>query len=78
MCPVPVKYGYLQWMRTYYPKVADAMIHNLGYGKALLEMLPKESIAEIKAMTGIDVTAEDAADKLQDILNAKPCMFDKF
>jgi 3'-phosphoadenosine 5'-phosphosulfate sulfotransferase (PAPS reductase)/FAD synthetase len=78
MCPIPIKYSYLQWMRTYFPKVADAMIHNLGYGKALLELLPQESKDEIKAMTGIDVTAEDAAEYLKDILNAKPCTFDKF
>ncbi|MGM1416336.1 phosphoadenosine phosphosulfate reductase family protein [Bacillus cereus group sp. BceL300] len=78
MCPIPIKYGYLQWMRTYYPKVYNAMIHSLGYGKALLDMLPQEAKDEIKAMTGIDVTAEDAAERMKEILEAKPCTFDKF
>jgi 3'-phosphoadenosine 5'-phosphosulfate sulfotransferase (PAPS reductase)/FAD synthetase len=78
MCPIPIRYGYLQWMRTYYPKVADAMIHNLGYGKALLELLTQESKDEIEAMTGIDVTSAEGAERLHEILQAKPCTFDKF
>lgn len=78
MCPIPVKYGYLQWMRLYYPKVYDAMIHNLGYGPALLDMVPKHVREEIKEFTGVDITAEDAAEHLKEILEAKPCVFDNF
>jgi len=78
MCPIPVKYGYLQWMRTYYPKVYDAMVHNLGYGAALLDMVPQNVRDEIKEFTGVDITAEDAAEHLCEILEAKPCVFDAF
>ncbi|AMB18595.1 phosphoadenosine phosphosulfate reductase [Bacillus phage Eldridge] len=78
MCPIPVKYGYLQWMRTYYPKVYDAMVHKLGYGKALLDMIPQEVKDELKELAGIDVTAENAHEHLKEILQAKPCVFDAF
>jgi 3'-phosphoadenosine 5'-phosphosulfate sulfotransferase (PAPS reductase)/FAD synthetase len=78
MCPIPVKYGYMQWMRLYYPKVADAMLYNLGYANALLKMLPQEVKDEIKTFTGIDPDAQDAIKYLADMLSAKPCTFDKF
>lgn len=78
MCPIPVKYGYMQWMRLYYPKVYNAMVHNLGYGKVLIEMIPEEIREEIKEFTGIDVTAENAHEHLREILEAKPCTFDSF
>lgn len=76
MCPIPVKYGYMQWMRLYYPKVYDAMVHSLGYGKVLIEMIPEDIREEIREFTGIDVTAENAHEYLREILEAKPCAFD--
>lgn len=78
MCPIPVKYGYLQWMRTYYPKTYNAMVHNLGYGKALLDMVPQDVKDEIMAFTGVDIDAENAHEHLKEILEAKPCTFDNF
>ncbi|WP_215085523.1 phosphoadenosine phosphosulfate reductase family protein [Exiguobacterium sp. s78] len=78
MCPIPVKYGYLQWMRTYYPRVYQAMVHNLGYGKALLGMIPEDVKEEIKVFTGVDIDAENAHEHLKEILEAKPCVFDIF
>lgn len=78
MCPIPVKYGYLQWMRTYYPRVYQAMVHNLGYGKALLDMIPEDVKEEIKMFTGVDIDAEHAHEHLKEILEAKPCIFDVF
>lgn len=77
-CPIPVKYGYLQFIRTYYPKVFNAMIYNLGYGKTLLEMIPKEVKEEIEFILGIDLNEENAHEFIKDILEAKPCVFDKF
>jgi hypothetical protein len=77
MCPIPVKYGYMQWMRTYYPKVYDAMVHKLGYGPALLDMVPKGVREEIEALTGVDITAENAHEHLQEVIEAKPCIFDE-
>lgn len=78
MCPIPVKYGYMQWMRTYYPKVYDAMVHKLGYGPALLDMVPQETREEIEMLTGVDITAENAHEHLYEILESKPCIFDEF
>lgn len=78
MCPIPVKYGYLQFMRLNYPKVYNAMIYNLGYGKALLDMIPDEVKEEIELMLGIDLTEENAHEHMKDILESKPCVFDKF
>lgn len=77
-CPIPVKYGYLHFIRTYYPKVYNTMIYNLGYGKALLDMIPEETKEEIQFILGIDLNEENAHEYLKDILNAKPCVFDKF
>lgn len=78
MCPIPVKYGYLQWMRMYHPKVYNAMIHNLGYGKALVDLVPQDVKDEIKFFTGIEITKENADQHLKEILESKPCTFDKF
>lgn len=77
-CPIPIRHGYLQWMRIYHPKVYYAMLFNLGYANALIKMLPDKVKEEIKMFTGVDPDAEDAIKYLQDILNAKPCTFDKF
>jgi 3'-phosphoadenosine 5'-phosphosulfate sulfotransferase (PAPS reductase)/FAD synthetase len=77
-CPIPVRFGYMQWLRIYYPKVYDMMVYNLGYGKVLLEMIPDEVKEEIKEFTGIDVTVENAHEYLQEILEVKPCALDEF
>lgn len=78
MCPIPVKYGYLQFMRMNYPRVYDAMVHKLGYGAALLDMVPQKVKDEVKALSGIDMDAVDAAENLEELLEAKPCVFDDF
>lgn len=78
MCPIPIKYQYLQWMRTYFPKVFNAMIFNLGYGKGLLDLIPEETKEEIQFVLGIDLNEENAHEFIKDILEAKPCVFDKF
>lgn len=78
MCPIPVKYGYLQWMRIYYPKVFDAMVYKLGYGKVLIDMIPQDVKDELKDMFGIDVAMENIHEHLQAVLLHKPCVFDKF
>lgn len=78
MCPIPVKYGYLQWMRIYYPKVYDAMVHKLGYGPVLISMVPQDVRDELREVFGIDVTAENVHEHLKEILAHKPCVFDRF
>ena len=78
MCPIPIKHGYMQWMRLNHPKVFNAMVYSLGYGKALLDMIPPESKEEIEFVLGIDLNEENAHEFLKEILVAKPCVFDKF
>jgi hypothetical protein len=78
MCPIPIKYNYLQWMRTNYPKVFNAMIFHLGYGKGLLDLIPDDVKEEIQFVMGIDLNEENAHEHIKDILQAKPCVFDKF
>lgn len=78
MCPIPVKYGYMQWMRLNHPKVFGGMVHSLGYGKALLSMIPDDVKEEIEFVMGIDLNEENAHEHLKDILTAKPCVFDNF
>ena len=78
MCPIPIKYGYMQWMRINNEKVFNAMIYNLGYGSALLGMMPEDVKEEIKYITGVELTEENAFEHLKDILAAKPCAFDRF
>lgn len=78
MCPIPVKYGYLQFMRINYPKVYHAMVHKLGYGHALLDMVPDHIKKEVKSLTGIDMNVIEATEQLEEVLTAKPCLFDNF
>ncbi|MGG3986952.1 phosphoadenosine phosphosulfate reductase family protein [Bacillus smithii] len=78
MCPIPVKYGYLQWMRLNHEKVYNAMVYNLGYGKVLINMIPNEVKKEIQQLMGIELTPENAHTYLKEILEAKPCTLDKF
>lgn len=78
MCPIPVKYGYLQFMRLNYPRTYDAMVHKLGYGHVLLDLVPDEVKEEVKLLTGVDMNAEEAAEHLEEILEVKPCVFDQF
>lgn len=77
-CPIPIKYGYLQFMRLVYPKIYSSMIYNLGYGKALLDMVPQEVKDEVYAMTGIKIDEENAHEHLKEVIESKPCVFDKF
>lgn len=78
MCPIPIKYGYLQWMRTYYPKVYDAMIYNLGYGKALISLVPDEVKKELAFYLGQEIDEHNVSEHLKEILEYKPCTFDQF
>ncbi|MDA1509619.1 phosphoadenosine phosphosulfate reductase family protein [Bacillus cereus group sp. TH36-2LC] len=76
MCPIPIKYGYLKWMRTYYPKVYNAMLTNLGYAKGLMGLLTKEQKEELEFLLGIEITIDNIDEVLKDVLVAKPCVFD--
>lgn len=77
-CPIAIKFGYMQWMRLNFPKIFNSMVYSLGYGKALLEMISKETREEIEFVLGIDLNEENAHEFLKEILETKPCVFDKF
>lgn len=68
----------MQWMRLNHPKIYNSMVYSLGYGKALLGMIPEEAKEEIEFVLGIDLDEENAHEFLKDILQAKPCVLDKF
>ncbi|QNR70450.1 phosphoadenosine phosphosulfate reductase family protein (plasmid) [Paenibacillus peoriae] len=78
MCPIRVKYGYMQWMRLNYDKVYNAMVYNLGYGNALMNLIPDDVREEIEALLGVTITPENVHEHLQEVLNVKPCTFDRF
>ncbi|AXY83213.1 phosphoadenosine phosphosulfate reductase [Bacillus phage v_B-Bak10] len=76
LCPIPIKYGYLQWMREYYPKVYDTMIYKLGYGEALLDLLPDEVKEDLESFFDITLTEDTTTELLKEILEYRPCTFD--
>ena len=78
MCPIPIKYGYLHWMRINHDKVYNAMIHNLGYGEALVNILPDPVKEELQFFLGVELTPENIHEHLIDMLQVKPCTFDRF
>lgn len=77
MCPIPIRFGYLHWMRLNHPKVYKAMIFNLGYGEALKDLLPEDVRKELEEVFGLDFRYDDVHLQLKDMLDYKPCMFDK-
>jgi 3'-phosphoadenosine 5'-phosphosulfate sulfotransferase (PAPS reductase)/FAD synthetase len=76
MCPIPIKYGYLKWIRMYYPKVYNAMIFNLGYGKGLLNLVPDDMKEELEFLLGVEWDNDRMEAMLKEILEVKPCVFD--
>lgn len=76
-CPIPLKYGGLSWMRRYYPKTYNAMIHNLGYGPVLIKLIPDEVKQDIENFMDIDLDTDNISDILSEILEYRPCTFDK-
>lgn len=76
LCPIPIRYGYLQWMREYYPKVYDTMIYKLNYGEALLDLLPDEVKEDLESFFDITLTEDTTTELLKEILEYRPCTFD--
>lgn len=80
LCPIPVKYGYLKWLRRFYPKVFSAMVSNLGYGVILWGMVSSEKKQELELYFGRRITIDDIIDNnmLQEILDYMPCLYDLY
>lgn len=80
-CPIPIKRGYLRYLRQVFPKTYRAMIFQFGFGPALMaEMDEGDRQALIREMAGFGVIDEESEDalieRLEDVLELKPCAFD--
>lgn len=80
-CPIPIKRGYLRYLRQVFPKTYRAMIFQFGFGPALMaEMDESDRQALIREMAGFGVIDEESEEalieRLEDVLELKPCAFD--
>lgn len=80
-CPIPIKRGYLQYLRQVYPKVYRSMLFKLGFAEVLIrEMEPEQReqlYHELNTFGIIDEnTEEEIIRRLEDIIEWKPCVFD--
>lgn len=80
-CPIPIKRGYLRYLRQVYPKVYRSMLFQLGFAKVLItEMDETTRAALLDEMSAFGVitekTEEAILDRLEDVIEMKPCVFD--
>lgn len=80
-CPIPIKRGYLRYLRQVYPKVYRSMLFQLGFAKVLItemdETARNELLNEMSAFGVITEKTEAAIlDRLEDVIEMKPCVFD--
>lgn len=81
-CPIPIKRGYLRYLREVMPKVYRSMLFQLGFARVLLaEMNENDRQALIDEMRFFGVIDEDKQEaiieKLEEVLEMKPCVFDE-
>ena len=79
LCPTPVKYGYLRWLREFYPKVFKGMLTRLGYASQLVKLIPQFKKQELEFMLKEPITTLTIMEKpelVEDILEYMPCAFD--
>lgn len=80
-CPIPIKRGYLRYLRQVFPKVYRSMLFQLGFARVLLAEMPEEQRTELLAeLNGFGIiteqTEEAVLDRLEDVIEMKPCIFD--
>lgn len=80
-CPIPIKRGYLRYLREVFPKVYRAMLFQLGFARVLIAEIPEDRrealIAELSSFGVITEKTEAAIlDRLEDVIEFKPCVFD--
>jgi len=80
-CPIPIKRGYLRYLRQVFPKVYRSMLFQLGFAKVLVAEMGEEVRAalldELSAFGVITEKTEEAIlDRLEDVVEMKPCVFD--
>lgn len=79
MCPAPIRFGYLRWLREFYPKVFNGMLTRVGYAPQLVKMIPLDKKKELELMFGTEITALKIIEKpelIEEILDYMPCAFD--
>jgi phosphoadenosine phosphosulfate reductase len=77
-CPMAIKYGKLQHLRYYYPKLFNFLVIRKGLGEAMVD-LRLAKLAGVKSrvqdlMVNKTVKARKA---FEEILKRRPCFFDK-
>lgn len=80
-CPIPIKRGYLRYLRTTFPKVYRSMLFQLGFARVLIAEMPEDQRAELlEELNGFGIiteqTEEAVLDRLEDVIEWKPCVFD--
>lgn len=80
-CPIPIKRGYLRYLREVFPKVYRSMLFQMGFAKVLIAEMAEADRQELfDEMSGFGVITErtEAAilDRLEEIIEFKPCVFD--
>jgi len=80
-CPIPIKRGYLRYLREVFPRVYRSMLFQLGFARVLIAEMDedvREALFDEMSMFGIIDEKTEAAvlDRLEDIIEMKPCVFD--
>lgn len=80
-CPIPIKRGYLQYLRQVKPKVYRSMLFQLGFAEVLIrEMKPEQREALFEELNTFGIidenTEQQIIERLEDIIEWKPCVFD--
>jgi 3'-phosphoadenosine 5'-phosphosulfate sulfotransferase (PAPS reductase)/FAD synthetase len=80
-CPIPIKRGYLRYLREVFPKVYRTMLFQLGFARVLIAEMDeseRQSILDELSTFGIinEKTEEQIIERLESILEYKPCLFD--
>ncbi|MGP8157494.1 MAG: phosphoadenosine phosphosulfate reductase family protein [Candidatus Acidiferrales bacterium] len=77
-CPMAIKYGKLQHLRHYYPKLFDFLVVRKGLGEVMVDL-------RLEKLKGVKSRARDfmlnktvkARKAFAEILKRRPCFFDK-
>lgn len=80
-CPIPIKRGYLRYLREVFPKVYRSMLFQLGFAKVLITEMAEEQRAELlDELNSFGIISEKTEqailDRLEDVIEMKPCVFD--
>src|SRR5690606_31234255 len=80
-CPIPIKRGYLRYLREVFPKTYRAMLFQFGFARVLIAEMPEgerdQLIDEMAQFGVIDDNSQDALiERLEDVLELRPCAFD--